>query len=108
MSQQQQILEQHQNHYYDGHSWLISSHRSSSPSTNNDINNDRHQCLNNPDLNLNVSSFNSRINNEDPLIAAISYHMSMIKEHRMKISQHHFELEQMINMLRHRDNQDRK
>ncbi|CAJ0893594.1 6780_t:CDS:2 [Entrophospora sp. SA101] len=85
-----------------------SSHRSSSPSTNNDINNDRHQCLNNPDLNLNVSSFNSRINNEDPLIAAISYHMSMIKEHRMKISQHHFELEQMINMLRHRDNQDRK
>ncbi|CAH1769453.1 24370_t:CDS:2 [Entrophospora sp. SA101] len=82
-----------------------SSHTSSSP-TNNDINNQ--YSLNNRDLNLNVSSFNSRNNNEDPLIAAIFHHMSMIKDYRMKISQHHFELEQIINMLRHRDNQDRK
>nr|CAG8521189.1 7437_t:CDS:1 [Entrophospora candida] len=82
-----------------------SSHTSSSPSTNNDISNNCHQY--NRDLNLNVSTLNCGNNNED-LFAAISYHMSMIKDHRMKISQHHFELEQIINMLRHRNNQDRK
>ncbi|CAJ0628666.1 13806_t:CDS:2 [Entrophospora sp. SA101] len=55
---------------------MLSSHTSSSPSTNNNINNDRHQySLNNRDLNLNGSSFNSRNNNEDPLIAAISHHI---------------------------------
>ncbi|CAJ0766510.1 5182_t:CDS:1 [Entrophospora sp. SA101] len=66
-----------------------------SHSINNNING-----LNNPDVNLNVPSLNCGNKNED-LFSAYSYHA-------MKISQHHFELEQMINMLRHRDNQDRK
>nr|CAG8642882.1 4604_t:CDS:1 [Entrophospora candida] len=70
----------------------------SSPSINNDI------SFNNRDLNLNVSSFNSRNYNEDPLVAAISHHMLVIKDYMMKINQHHVEVEQMINMLRRRDN----
>ncbi|CAH1767272.1 2457_t:CDS:2 [Entrophospora sp. SA101] len=59
----------------------------------------------NRDVNLNVSSFNPRNNNdEDSLIAAISHHMLIIKDYRMKINQHHFELEQIVNMLRRWDN----
>ncbi|CAJ0847799.1 17138_t:CDS:2 [Entrophospora sp. SA101] len=55
---------------------------------------------NSRDLNLNFSSFNSRNNNRDSLIAAIFHHMLIIKDYRMKINQHHFELEQVVNMLR--------
>nr|CAG8669277.1 12409_t:CDS:1 [Entrophospora candida] len=55
---------------------------------------------NSRDLNLNFSSFNSRNNNGDSLIAAIFHHMLIIKDYRMKINQHHFELEQVVNMLR--------
>ncbi|CAH1766059.1 2722_t:CDS:2 [Entrophospora sp. SA101] len=78
--------------------------KSNSININNDIN------FNHLDLNLNVSSFNSRKNNEDPnknedqLFAAITDHMLFINDYRMKINQHHFELEQIINMLRRRDN----
>nr|CAG8582420.1 5155_t:CDS:2 [Entrophospora candida] len=73
------------------------SNTSSSPSINNDI------SFNDRDLNLNASSFNSRNYNEDPLIAAISHHMLVIKDYMMKINQHHVEVEQMINMLRQID-----
>ncbi|CAJ0907024.1 13884_t:CDS:2 [Entrophospora sp. SA101] len=56
------------------------------------------------DLNLNVSLFNPRNNNDEgSLIAAISHHMLIIKDYRMKINQHHFELEQIVNMLRRWD-----
>nr|CAG8582402.1 5154_t:CDS:2 [Entrophospora candida] len=72
--------------------------KSNSININNDIN------FNHLDLNLNVSSFNSRKNNEDPFITTITDHMLIIKDYRMKINQHHFELEQIINMLRRRDN----
>nr|CAG8657222.1 9250_t:CDS:2 [Entrophospora candida] len=72
--------------------------KSNSININNDIN------FNHLDLNLNVSSFNSRNNNEDPFITTITDHMLIIKDYRMKINQHHFELEQIINMLRRRDN----
>nr|CAG8664374.1 14034_t:CDS:1 [Entrophospora candida] len=75
---------------------------SSSSLINNDNNpNDRN-------LNLNVSSINygniHMSNNEDPLIAAISHHMLMIKDYRMKLDQHYFELEQNFKKLRSRDN----
>nr|CAG8477193.1 4983_t:CDS:2 [Entrophospora candida] len=43
-------------------------------------------------------------NEEDSLIAAISHHMLIIKDYRVKINQHHFELEQVVNILRRRDN----
>nr|CAG8531478.1 2836_t:CDS:2 [Entrophospora candida] len=75
----------------------------SSPSliNNPNFNNDHN-------LNLNVSSFNygsiHMSNNEDPLIAAISHHMLMIKECRTKLDQHYFELEQNFKRLRSRDN----
>ncbi|CAJ0845900.1 13800_t:CDS:2 [Entrophospora sp. SA101] len=59
---------------------------------------------NNRDLNLNVTLFNSRDENEYPLITAITDHMLIIKDYRMKINQHHFELEQIVGILRRRDN----
>ncbi|CAJ0768478.1 11949_t:CDS:1, partial [Entrophospora sp. SA101] len=68
-----------------------SSHTSSSPSTNNDISNNCHQY--NRDLNLNVSTLNCGNNNND-LFSLMIHHITAIKDHRMKISQHIFELEQ--------------
>ncbi|CAH1765027.1 11682_t:CDS:2 [Entrophospora sp. SA101] len=82
-----------------------SSHISSSPSPspNDDINNNCHKC----NRDLNVSTLNCGNNNND-LFSLMIHHITAIKDHRMKISQHIFELEQVINMLRHIDDQNRK
>jgi len=69
---------------------------------------------NNHDLNLNIPSLNSlncgnvhhnirNKNGDDPLVT-VSRHMLMIKDYMVKIEQHYFEMEQILNGLRRHSN----
>ena len=86
-SQQQQPINNDNNHY--------------GPSSISNFNNNRDLNLNILPLNsLNYGNIHHGIRNGDDPLVTISRHMFMIKDYMVKIEQHYFEMEQILNGLK--------